>query len=179
MSTKCPYCRRRYQHAAAYEKHVRTAHHDILLFCRQTADFGSATSSFFFFFFFLYHVLLVKVQELACTVRYGVKKTILLAPGKKPSTQVPLVWNQPHTSHIKKEILLPLAEAVRKEKSIKHMGRNQQENPRHRLPNRNKIKPVIHREERKVTTKAKPQKEIQNNFQQGPIEIGQTYAGER
>ena len=45
MSTKCPYCRRRYQHAAAYEKHVRAAHHDILLFRRQTADFGSATSS--------------------------------------------------------------------------------------------------------------------------------------
>ena len=45
MSTKCPYCRRRYQHAAAYEKHVRAAHHDILLFRRQTAEFGSATSS--------------------------------------------------------------------------------------------------------------------------------------
>ena len=126
---------------------------------------------FFFFFFFLIHVLLVKVQELACTVRYGVKKTILLAPEKKPSTQVPLVWNQPHTSHVKKEILLPLAKAVRKEKSIKHMGRNQQENPCHRLPNRNKIKPVIHRKERKVTTKTKPQKEIQNNFQRGPIKM--------
>ena len=45
MSTKCPYCRRRYQHGAAYEKHVRAAHHDILLFHRQTADFGLATSS--------------------------------------------------------------------------------------------------------------------------------------
>ena len=45
MSTKCPYCRRRYQHTAAYEKNVRAAHHDILLFHRPTADFGSATSS--------------------------------------------------------------------------------------------------------------------------------------
>ena len=45
MCTKCPYCRRRYHHAAAYEKHVRAAHHDILLFRRQIADFGSATSS--------------------------------------------------------------------------------------------------------------------------------------
>ena len=55
----------------------------------------------FFFFFFLYHVFVVKVQELACSASYGVNKTTLLAPGKKPSTQVPLVWNQPHTSHIK------------------------------------------------------------------------------
>ena len=45
MSTNCPYSCRRYQHAAAYEKHVRAAHHDILLFRHQTADFGSATSS--------------------------------------------------------------------------------------------------------------------------------------
>ena len=45
MSTKCPYCRRRRQHAAAYEKHVRAPHHDILLFRRPIADFGSATLS--------------------------------------------------------------------------------------------------------------------------------------
>ena len=44
MSTKCPYCRRHYQHTAASEKHVRAAHHDILLLWRQSADFGSATS---------------------------------------------------------------------------------------------------------------------------------------
>jgi len=31
LSTKCPYCRRRYQQAAAYEKHLETMHHDILL----------------------------------------------------------------------------------------------------------------------------------------------------
>ena len=42
---KCPYCRWHYQHAAAYEKNVRAAHHDILLFRRQIADFASATSS--------------------------------------------------------------------------------------------------------------------------------------
>ena len=45
MSTKCPYCHRRYQHAAAYEKYFRAAHHDILLFRRQITDFGSVTSS--------------------------------------------------------------------------------------------------------------------------------------
>ena len=56
---------------------------------------------FFSFFFFLYHVFFVKVQELAGSASYGVNKTILLAPGKKPSTQVLLVWNQLHTSHIK------------------------------------------------------------------------------
>jgi len=37
---------------------------------------------FFFSFFFLYHVLLVKVQELACIVRYGVKKTLI--PNNRP-----------------------------------------------------------------------------------------------
>ena len=40
-----PFCRLRYQHAALYEKDVRAAHHDILPFRRQTADFGLATSS--------------------------------------------------------------------------------------------------------------------------------------
>ena len=37
---------------------------------------------FFFLFFFLYHVLLVKVQELACIVRYGVKKNLI--PNNRP-----------------------------------------------------------------------------------------------
>ena len=45
MTTKCPYCRRRYQHAAAYENHVRTIHHDIMLFNRATASFASTTPS--------------------------------------------------------------------------------------------------------------------------------------
>jgi len=31
----------------------------------------------FFFFFLLNHVFIVKVQELACIVRYGVKKTLI------------------------------------------------------------------------------------------------------
>ena len=31
LSTKCPYCRRHNQQAAAYEKHLETTHHDILL----------------------------------------------------------------------------------------------------------------------------------------------------
>ena len=47
------------------------------------------------------------------------------------------------------------------------MRRNQQENPCHRLQNRNKIKRVIHWEERKVTTKAKARKEIQKHFPTG------------
>jgi len=34
-------------------------------------------SLFFFFLFFLNHVLLVKVQELACIVRYGINKTLI------------------------------------------------------------------------------------------------------
>ena len=33
--------------------------------------------SFFLFFLFLYHVFIVKVQELACSASYGVKKTII------------------------------------------------------------------------------------------------------
>ena len=44
------------------------------------------------------------------------------------------------------------------------MGRHQQENPSDRLPNRDKINPVVDWEERKVTTEAKPQKEIQKHF---------------
>ena len=44
-STKCPYCRRHYQHAAACENHVWAAHDDILLLRRQTTNFGLATSS--------------------------------------------------------------------------------------------------------------------------------------
>ena len=31
----------------------------------------------FFFFFFIYHVFIVKVQELACSASYGVKKTLI------------------------------------------------------------------------------------------------------
>ena len=38
LSTKCPYCRRRYKQAAAYEKHLETMHHDILLSLRAIVD---------------------------------------------------------------------------------------------------------------------------------------------
>src|SRR6201995_3944863 len=38
VSTKCPYCRRRYQQAAAYKKHLETMHHDILLSLRGIVD---------------------------------------------------------------------------------------------------------------------------------------------
>jgi len=38
LSTKCPYCRRCYQQAAAYEKHLETMHHDILLSLRAIVD---------------------------------------------------------------------------------------------------------------------------------------------
>jgi len=38
LSTTCPYCRRRYQQAAAYEKHLKTMHHDILLSIRAIVD---------------------------------------------------------------------------------------------------------------------------------------------
>jgi len=37
-TTKCPYCRRRYQQAAAYEKHLQTIHLDIILSLRANAD---------------------------------------------------------------------------------------------------------------------------------------------
>lgn len=38
IATKCPYCRRRYQQAAAYEKHLQTMHLDIVLSLRAIAD---------------------------------------------------------------------------------------------------------------------------------------------
>lgn len=37
-TTKCPYCKRRYQQAAAYEKHLQTIHLDIVLSLRAIAD---------------------------------------------------------------------------------------------------------------------------------------------
>jgi len=49
---------------------------------------------FFFFFFFLNHVFIVKVQELACIMRYGVKKTQILTTarftfhGKNPTPRI-------------------------------------------------------------------------------------------
>ena len=41
---------------------------------------------FFFSFLFLYHVFLVKVQELACSASYGVKKTLIPTTRNKGKT---------------------------------------------------------------------------------------------
>ena len=38
LSTNCPYWRRRYSQATAYEKHLETMHHDILLSLRAIVD---------------------------------------------------------------------------------------------------------------------------------------------
>jgi len=43
-TTKCPYCRRRYQQAAAYEKHLHTIHLDIVLSLNAIADAASSTA---------------------------------------------------------------------------------------------------------------------------------------
>jgi len=43
-TTKCPYCRRRYQQAAAYEKHLHTMHLDIVLSLNAIADAASSTA---------------------------------------------------------------------------------------------------------------------------------------
>ena len=40
-TTKCPYCRRRYQQATAYEKHLQTMHLDIILALSAIADTAS------------------------------------------------------------------------------------------------------------------------------------------
>ena len=54
---------------------------------------------FFFFFFFIFesYDYCFRVQNLACSLRYGIKKPPT-TPGKKPTPQVPLVWNQAHIS---------------------------------------------------------------------------------
>jgi len=71
-----------------------------------------------FFYFYFYHVLCI-IQLLGakttCSASYGKERTpspIFFsnpAPGKKPSTQVSLVRDQPHTSHAKQEIPLRLS----------------------------------------------------------------------
>ena len=38
LSTKCPYCRLRYQQAAAYEKHLEPMHHDLHLSLHAIVD---------------------------------------------------------------------------------------------------------------------------------------------
>jgi len=45
-TTKCPYCRRRYQQAAAYEKHLQTMHLDIVLSVSPIADAASMGPTF-------------------------------------------------------------------------------------------------------------------------------------
>jgi len=77
-----------------------------------------------------------KVPELACSASYGVNKTILLAPGKEPSSQVPLVCNRPHISPEESSPLLYAdTEKIRKQQE----SRKQQENPCHSLPDHNKV----------------------------------------
>ena len=44
-TTKCPYCRRRYQQAAAYEKHLQTMHLDIVFSLSAIADATSAAQA--------------------------------------------------------------------------------------------------------------------------------------
>ena len=41
---------------------------------------------FLFFFFFLYHVLIVTVQELACSASYGINKTSISKHNNKGKT---------------------------------------------------------------------------------------------
>ena len=53
-------------------------------------DPNSCPFFFFFFFFFLYHVFLVKVQELACSASYGVKKTLIPKLRNKGKT-IPII----------------------------------------------------------------------------------------
>ena len=52
---------------------------------------------FIYLFFFESYVYFFRVQNLACSLRYGIKKPPT-TPGKKPTPQVPLLWNQPHIS---------------------------------------------------------------------------------
>ena len=45
-TTKCPYCRRLYQQAAAYEKHLQTMHLDIFFSLSAIADAASMGPTF-------------------------------------------------------------------------------------------------------------------------------------
>ena len=38
---------------------------------------------FLFYFFYLNHILIVKVQEVACSVSYGINKTLIPSAGNK------------------------------------------------------------------------------------------------
>src|SRR5437868_2897963 len=65
---------------------------------------------FFFLFFYLNHIFIVKVQELACTVRYGINKTLIPKTSNKRNhrLQSPKRWPQGRapltvTTHERKE----------------------------------------------------------------------------
>jgi len=77
-----------------------------------------------------------KVQELTCSASDGVKKTILLATGKKPSSQVPLVWDR---QYISPEQSSPLVHADTEKIGKQQESRKQQENPCHRVLDLNKV----------------------------------------
>ena len=77
-----------------------------------------------------------KVQELACSASYDVNNTIVLAPGKKPLSQVPLVE---HQQHISPEESSPLLHADTETIGKQPESRTQQENPCYRLPNHNNV----------------------------------------
>ena len=86
---------------------------------------------FFFFFFFLSCALYEQPTGTKTTysASYGNERTpspnfLQLAPGKKPSTQVSLVRDQPHTSRAKQENPPP-TKGAEQETSNKYTGRNQ------------------------------------------------------
>ena len=56
---------------------------------------------FIYFFFFDSYDYCFRVQNLACSLRYGIKKPQTTG-GKKASPQVPVVWKQLHISLPKK-----------------------------------------------------------------------------
>jgi len=74
---------------------------------------GSNPKTLFFchFFFFILNLFSLLGTKSAGSASSGIKKTPITdqpAPGKKTSTEVPLVRDQPHTSHEKWEIKLRL-----------------------------------------------------------------------
>ena len=65
---------------------------------------GGRTGVFFSFFFPVLCFIRLLGTKTSCSASYGKEKppiTNQTVPGKKASTHVPLVWNQPHTSYAK------------------------------------------------------------------------------
>ena len=54
-------------------------------------------SSDLFFLFYLTHIFVVKVQELACTVRYGINKTLIPKTSNKRNQRL----QSPNHGHIR------------------------------------------------------------------------------